>query len=167
MKNILILALTALMALASCTKDDKTLEGRWNGAPGGSVGDNYAFCAVFKGDNLTLYVVPWGRRLEGTYTYGDNTIHFDIKKGYQAYTNVTFDEHGNMKSYSWSIQDGPDTPPNFDSKTLKLAAGYNWYEVDANTLKADKESFSSFKFEIVSKGKAESDLVHNPVFIKE
>ena len=163
MRKILTIALAALMALASCTKDGAaSLDGKWDAPRSPEQADDIAFSLVFNGDHLDLYVIAWGQRYSGNYSYANDVVSFNVTSASQAYTDVVY-EDGKIVGYSWSAG-------NLDPKTLKLASGYDWYDLSLSRedlYEEYKEMFSSFKFKLVGKDKAESDLMFEPVFTRQ
>ena len=162
MKKFFILALSAVIALASCTKEDGNLDGRWNAARGEGM-DDYAFSLIFKGDKLTMYVIAWGQRYEGTYTYADDVITYNITNQYQAYSNVSYDDDGNMTSYHWGHGD-------MDQNTFKLAAGYDWYDMKKarpDLYEDNKEMYGSFTFHNNGDGTATTNLGFGTPLVKQ
>ena len=120
MKRILFAFAAALLMITACDPEENnnnevSLEGRWNCAPDESPND-YRFSFIFKGNNLDVYIIAWGEHFSGTYTYSDNVITYTIKEAKKAWSGVTFDEQGNMTSYSWMAGD-------MDQETFALAAG--------------------------------------------
>ena len=162
MKKLFLITLAALMALVSCNKGNNaegSLDGRWNALRSTDNPNDYAMSLIFNGNKLDIYVIAWGWHWTGTYRYSDNEIMFTVDKAYQAYTDVSFDEDGNISSYSWEAG-------NLDGKTLKLADGFNWYELQRtrkDLYDEYKESFSEFDFVFTSTTTAMADPM-GPVF---
>lgn len=105
------------------------LDGRWEGLRDNDV----AFVALFEGSNLDLYIIAWGQHYVGTYQYADGAIVYTISEAYQAYTDVT------ATSHSWEAG-------NLDASTLTLSDGYDWYQMDPDTLANYKEDLQEFSF---------------------
>lgn len=161
MKKLLFVALAALMALVSCSKDEENLEGRWNAPRFSEEPGDIALVMDFKGSGLTLYIIPWGMRFEGSFSYADETVKYNITGGYKALSGVEYDEDGRMNSYSWWAG-------NLDATTLKLTAGYEWYDMTVATNPFNeeylehKESLSSFEFKFTGPDSATSSQIIIP-----
>ena len=166
MRKLFALAISALFILGACTKDGGNLDGRWIGLRAEDTPDDIAFTLDFSGNKLDLYVIAWGEHYSGTFTLSDGVVDFNISKVYKAYANVEFDEKGVATSYSWNIAD-EEGKKNFDGRTLKLAPGFEWYEMNGGDWdRSDKEMFSTFEFK-VNGNKAKSNLPpFNPTFTK-
>ena len=152
MKRILLLLGIALLslALASCKKDDSaSLEGRWNIK---KTDTDYSFSFIFKGNKLDVYVIAWGVHVEGTYTYANDEINYNITKAQKAWTDVSFDEKGNMVTYSWMAGD-------MDQETFKLATGYDWYPLPEDDPSHPGFMLEKFKFKLTSSTTAETELI--------
>jgi hypothetical protein len=162
MKKLFLILCTAIVALVSCTKDDESLDGRWNAPRFSEQPDDYAFSIIFEGNNLDLYIIAWGQHYKGTFTYSDGVINYTVTAAFQAYTDVSYDDQGNMTTWSWMAGD-------LDQYTLKLAEGYNWYDMRPDELEQNKEMFASIKFRMQSPGVAVSDLfgIEELTFTKE
>ena len=121
MKKLIFLLGIALLAFTSCEKDEEkdstSLEGRWDIY---KTEDDYSFSLIFKGNKLDVSIIAWGEHIEGTYTYADNKVTYNITKQSKAWTDVSFDDKGNMITYSWMAGD-------MDQETFELAEGYDWY----------------------------------------
>lgn len=157
MKKLLfaLVAVAALMAV-SCTKDEESnpassIKGRWEAPRFSDAPDDIAFVAIFGEKDLDLYIIAWGQHLKGTYTWSDDVVKYNITGADQAYTDVTYDDSGNMNSWSWEAG-------NLDAATLTLSSGYDWYPMSAEDLARTKEDFSEFGFK-VSGSTASSSLV--------
>ena len=154
MKKLIILALSAVFALASCTKD-ANLDGKWNAPRDDSRPDDTAVSLIFKGNKLDLYICSYGWHFEGTYTYADEVINYKITKAYAALTNVEKDEHGKIIAYSGGIE-------SIDHKTLELNPGYGWYDMldyRPDLYEEYTDMLSSFTFEMIGDGKAKSNMI--------
>ena len=157
MKKFFAIALTvlSLAAFASCNGEDKeenaSLEGRWNAGRYSDTPDDYAFCLIISGNKMDAYIVAWGEHFEGTYTYSDNEINYNITKASKAWTGVSYDENGNMVSWAWETG-------NMDQETFELSEGYGWYPMSEEDLADRKEMLSKFKFQIKGDTAASSDL---------
>lgn len=150
MKKFLFISFAALaLMFAGCSgsdddnPDDSTvsLEGRWNAPRHSDAPDDYALSLIFKGNKLDVYIISYGWHLEGTYTYVDNYVNYNITKGYNVFAGVKFDDEGNMISYHWEAG-------NMDQETFALTPGYEWYEMDGVNLEDSKENLSKFNFKV-------------------
>ena len=140
----LLFALVAVCTLmtVSCTKDDETsLKGRWEAPRFSDIPDDIAFVAIFGEKDLDLYVISWGQHLKGTYTWTNNTVKYNISEAYNAFTGVTYDNAGNMTSWSWEMG-------NLDAATLTLTEGYSWYPMSEEEMNRAKEDFGEFEFKV-------------------
>ena len=140
----LLFALMAICALAtvSCTKDDETsLKGRWEAPRFSDTPDDIAFVAIFGEKDLDLYIIAWGQHLKGTYTWANDVVKFNITEAQQAFTNVTFDDAGNMISWEWMAG-------NLDAATLTLSEGYNWYTMADEEWERAVDEFGEFEFKV-------------------
>ena len=139
----LFLALVAVAALlvVSCTKDETTLKGRWEAPRMADTPDDIAFVALFGEQNLDLYIIAWGQHLKGTYTWNNDVVTYHITEASQAYTNVSYDEEGNMTTWEWMAG-------NLDASTLTLSSGYSWYPMTDEELARAREDFGSFTFKV-------------------
>lgn len=142
-----LVAFAALMAV-SCSKDKETttsteasLIGRWEAPRFSDTPEDIAFVAIFGEQDLDLYVIAWGQHMKGTYTWSDNVVKYNITEAYQAYSDVTFDEDGNMTSWSWMAG-------NLDATTLTLSGGYAWYPMTEEELSRAKEEFGEFEMKV-------------------
>ena len=154
MKKFFILALSAVIALASCTKGED-LEGKWNAPRTDERPDDIAVSLIFSGNKLDLYICSYGWHFEGTYTYANNTIKYNITKAYAALANVEKDEDGKIIAYSGGIE-------SIDHSTLKPNAGYDWYDMldyRPDLYEEYTDMLSSFTFEQIGNGKAKSDMI--------
>ncbi|MBR5924955.1 MAG: hypothetical protein IKZ60_05775 [Bacteroidales bacterium] len=156
MKRLAIILMTALVALVSCSKDDTNLEGRWNAPRSDEQPDDTAIALIFSGNKLDLYICSYGWHFEGTYTYADKTVKYNVTKAYSALTDVEIDERtGMIVAYSGGIE-------SIDHNTLKPNAGYGWYDMliyRPDLYEEYKDMLSSFTFEITGNGKAKSDVI--------
>ena len=158
MKRILLLLGIALLslALASCKKDDSaSLEGRWNVYRNADDPSDYTYSLIFKGNKLDVYIIAWGEHVEGTYTYSNSEITYNITKQWKAWADVTFDEKGNMKTYSWMAGD-------MDKDTFALLPGYDWYNLPDDDPQSAKDLLQKIQFEITSSTTAQTSLVPGP-----
>lgn len=132
----------ATLLSVSCTKDDETtLKGRWEAPRMADMPDDIAFVALFGEQDLDLYIIAWGQHLKGTYTWNNDVVTYHITEASQAYTNVSYDEEGNMTTWEWMAG-------NLDASTLTLASGYNWYPMTDEELARAREDFGSFTFKV-------------------
>ena len=155
MKKLFVLLGVALMALTSCSKDEdknndsSSLEGRWNIS---KTENDYSFSLIFKGNKLDVYIIAWGEHIEGTYTYADNKITYNITKQSKALSDVTFDEDGKMITYSWMAGD-------MNQETFELASGYAWYPIKDGDPEDVKDMLGNFEFKLTSSTTAETSLM--------
>lgn len=155
-----IVALCAIgLFFVSCNKDEDkgnaSIDGRWEALRFADNPNDIAFVAIFAGENLDLYVIPWGEHIKGTYTLTDGVINYNITEAYNASSvPVTYDDDGNMTNYSWTIG-------NLDASTLELSEGYNWYTMRGAEFARAKEDFGQFEFKI-NGNTATSSLVGIP-----
>lgn len=153
MKRFLLLLGIALAALTGCNKnDDATLEGRWNIWRGADNPQDYTFSLIFKGNKLDVYVIAWGVHVEGTYTYANNEVTYNITKASKAWSDVTFDDKGKMVTYFWMAGD-------MDKDTFELVPGYDWYPLPEDDPSHPGDMLSKFKFELTSSTTAETELM--------
>jgi len=137
------------------------LEGRWTAPRFSEHPDDIALVLDFSGNKLTLYIIAWGMRFEGTYTYADETVSYTITTGAKALTDVHYDVEGKMDSYSWMAG-------NLDASTLQLAEGYAWYDMTVATNPFNetyleyKESLASFNLKITGADQATSSSIVIP-----
>ena len=143
------------------TLSDGSLDGRWTAPRFSGQPDDIALVLDFSGNKLTLYIIAWGMRFEGTYTYASETVSYAITKGYQALTDVHYNGEGTMDSYSWMAG-------NLDANTLQLAEGYAWYDMTVasnpfNDLYLEyKESLASFDLKMTGADQATSSYIVIP-----
>lgn len=141
-----LVAAAALMAV-SCSKDEETttpkasLVGRWEAPRFADEPEDIALVAIFGEQDLDLYVIAWGEHMKGTYTWSDNVVRFNITEGYNAYTDVVYDEDGNIVGHSWNAG-------NLDATTLTLSSGYSWYPMTEEDLSRAKENFGEFEMKV-------------------
>ena len=114
-------------------------DGRWEAPRYNDDPTSIAFVAFFDGNNLDLYIIAWGQHYVGTYQFADGIITYNISEAFQAYTDVTYDNEGQMVTWSWEAG-------NLDASTLTLSEGYDWYEMDAESLAAYQEDLKEFSF---------------------
>ena len=157
MKKILFafMAFATLFAVSCNKEDEKTegntngntaanasIEGRWDAPRSTESPDDIAFVAIFAGENLDLYVIPWGEHMRGTFTLTDGLIDYNITEAYNASSvPVHYDEDGIMTQNAWEAG-------NLDATTLELSAGYNWYTMRGVELNRVKGNFGQFEFTI-------------------
>lgn len=159
LRFIAILCAVALFAVSCNKEEEKTenntsIEGRWDAPRFADTPEDIAFVAIFAGAKLDLYVIAWGQHMVGTYTLTDGMIKYDISEAYQAFTDVTYDDNGNMTSWSWNAG-------NLDATTLTLSDGYQWYAMSEEALNQAKEDFGEMEFK-VNGNTATSSLVGIP-----
>lgn len=152
MKRLFILALSAIIALASCTKEGNP-DGKWNASLHGDTDPTLSL--IFDGNKLDVYINSYGWRFEGTYTYTNNVVDYKVTKGYAALADVVKDEDGMIIEYSGGYE-------SVNHNTLKPNAGYGWYDMldyRPDLYEEYSEWLSKFKFEMNGEGKAESDIL--------
>ena len=151
----------ATIFAASCSKDEEktegnaSIEGRWDASRFADNPDDIAFVAIFAGENLDLYVIPWGQHMKGTYTLTNGTLIYNITEAYQAYTDVTYDDDGGY-SGQWLVVSGQCC-----RITGELSEGFDWYAMGSEAFEQAKEDFGQFEFKI-SGNTATSTLVGIP-----
>lgn len=147
-----LLCMSALV-FASCDKDEDkdstSIEGRWNIS---KTPDDYSFSLIFKGNKLDVYIIAWGEHVEGTYTYANDEVTFNITKQSKAWANVSFDDKGNMITYSWMAG-------NMNQETFELAPGYAWYPVPDGDPQDVRDMLGKFTFKLTSSTTAETSLM--------
>lgn len=117
-----------------------SLDGRWEAQRyNDSANSDVAFVALFDGEYLDLYIIAWGQHYMGTYSYADGIMTYDITSAHQAYTDVSYDDEGNMISYNWEAG-------NLDPTTLQLTNGYEWYHMNEEDLSGYREELAQFSF---------------------
>ena len=157
MKRLFLFLTIALVALVSCKKDDNSssLEGRWNVYREANDDSDYTHSLIFKGNKLDIYIIAWGEHVEGTYTYANNEITYNITKQWKAWSNVAYDDSGKMISSSWLAGD-------MDKDTFKLLPGYDWYPLADGDPQDVKEMLHKISFKITSSTTAETNLGPGP-----
>ena len=155
MKKLFVLLGVALMTITSCSKDNdkdndsSSIEGRWNIS---KTENDYSFSLIFKGNKLDVYIIAWGEHVEGTYTYANDEVTFNITKQSKAWADVAFDENGKMISYSWMAGD-------MNQETFELAPGYAWYPVPDGDPQDVRDMLGKFTFKLTSSTTAETSLM--------
>lgn len=155
MKRLFLFLTIALVALVSCKKEDNSssLEGRWNVWRSADNPQDYTFSLIFKGNKLDVYIIAWGVHVEGTYTYANDEVTYNITKAQKAWTDVTFDEKtGEMITYYWMAGD-------MDKDTFALVPGYDWYPLPKDDPSYPGDMLSKFKFKLLSATTAETELM--------
>ena len=154
MKRLFLFLTIALVALVSCKKEDNSssLEGRWNVWRGADNPQDYTFSLIFKGNKLDVYIIAWGVHVEGTYTYANDEVTYNITKAQKAWTDVSFDEKGKMITYYWMAGD-------MDKDTFALVPGYDWYPLPKDDPSYPGDMLSKFKFKLLSATTAETELM--------
>jgi hypothetical protein len=155
MKRFLFFAIaTAMlgMTFTSCDKENEdendstvkaSLEGRWDGAPAGFPYEHQNMTLIFKGNDVDVYIIPWGDHLKGTYKYENDSLYFsfDMKNAFDARMYTGED------AWSWNFGDGA-----LNSETLELsyteAMPYQWYPMDESDFEMDIEFLRSFSFKL-------------------
>lgn len=138
-----------------------SLEGTWQAPRSAEQPNDIALVLNFSGNNLTLYIIAWGMRLEGTYTYANETVTYTITKGSKALADVSYDAEGKINGYSWSAG-------GLDPNTLQLTEEYAWYDAtDAdNPFNEDylelKTSLASFDLKVTGTNQATSEQIVIP-----
>ena len=146
------------MSFSSCDKEKEddsnvnaSIEGRWDGyRQGDEIGQEMqSMTLITKGNEVDVYIIPWGDHLKGTFTYNGDSLSFSFKNenAYDALIKYSQD------SWSWSISDGA-----LDPETLELAytdeLPYRWYVMDANQFNTDVDFLSSFAFKAIDENTA-------------
>jgi hypothetical protein len=154
MKRLFLFLTIALVALVSCKKEDNSssLEGRWNVWRGAENPQDYTFSLIFKGNKLDVYIIAWGVHVEGTYTYANDEVTYNITKAQKAWSDVSFDEKGKMITYHWMAGD-------MDKDTFALVPGYDWYPLPKDDPSYPGDMLSKFKFKLLSATTAETELM--------
>lgn len=159
MKRFLLLlgiALAALTAFTACNgnkdEDSATLEGRWNVWRGADNPQDYTFSLIFKGNKLDVYIIAWGVHVSGTYTYANDEVTYNITSAQKAWSGVTFNEKGEMETYSWMAGD-------MDKDTFELVPGYAWYPLPGDDPSHPGDMLSKFKFKLLTATTAETELM--------
>ncbi len=127
------------LELALGEEEYGSLDGRWDALRHENEPGSTAFVALFDGEHLDLYIIAWGQHYLGRYSYADGVITYDIESAQQAYTDVSYDQEGNMVSHSWAAG-------NLDPTTLQLGEGYEWYHMNEEDLSGYKEDLAQFSF---------------------
>ena len=155
MKKFLMIALSVVVALASCNKDDGTLDGRWDAPRSEEMPDDLIYTFVFSGNTLDLYVHSYGWHCTGTYTYENNLIKYSINDIQQSLTDVDFDNDGHLISGSGGMG-------SMNSSTLQPSEGYQWYALGLNRsdlLEEYKDNYSQFSFKKTSSTTADCGIM--------
>lgn len=155
MKKFFILALSAIMALASCTKDGGSLDGRWDAPRSEEMPNDMIYTFVFSGTSLDLYVHSYGWHCTGTYTYENNIIKYNITDIQQCLTNVEFDTDGNLITWAGGMG-------SMNSSTLQPTEGYQWYPLGLNRedlLDEYKQNYAQFSFKKTSETTADCGIM--------
>ena len=153
MKRLFLLLGVALMTLTSCSKDEDkdsvSLDGRWNIS---KTENDYSFSLIFNGNKLDIYIIAWGEHVEGTYTFTDDEITYNITKQYKAWANVRYDDKGKMIGYSWSAG-------GMNQETFELAPEYDWYPINDGDPQDVRDMLGKFTFKLTSSTTAETNLM--------
>lgn len=161
MKKFFILALSAVMALASCTKDGGSLDGRWDAPRSEEMPNDMIYTFVFSGTSLDLYVHSYGWHCTGTYTYENDLIKYNITDIQQSLIGVEFNGDGEMIAWKGGMG-------SMNSSTLQPSEGYQWYGLGVNRsdlLEEYKDNYSQFSFKKTSETTADCDIMGPaPVF---
>lgn len=155
MKKFLMIALSVVVALASCNKDDGTLDGRWDAPRSEEMPDDLIYTFVFSGNTLDLYVHSYGWHCTGTYTYENNLIKYSINDIQQSLTDVDFDNDGHLISWAGGMG-------SMNSSTLQPSEGYQWYALGLNRsdlLEEYKDNYSQFSFKKTSSTTADCGIM--------
>ena len=162
MKRILLLLGIALLALGACKKEDNSasLDGRWNiylqdPDTGKEIPEDYRFSLIFKGDKLDIYIIAWGEHVEGTYTYANDKITYNISKVHKAWADV-YETEENDKTLtitgSWDAYQG------MNQETFELNSIYSWYLLSKNSPHYP-DMVQEFEFKLTSATTAETSLM--------
>ena len=152
MKRLFLLLTIALVALVSCKKEEgnSSLQGRWNVQ---KTETDYSFSLIFKGNKLDVYIIAWGEHVEGTYTYANNEITYNISKVHKAWGEVyEKDKNGDSLTGSWFA-------PGMNQESLELNSEYSWYTLSKDSSHYPGDMLKKFRFELTSSTTAETDLM--------
>lgn len=155
MKKFLMIALSVVVALASCTKDGGSLDGRWDAPRSEEMPDDLIYTFVFSGNTLDLYVHSYGWHCTGTYTYENDLIKYSINDIQQSLTNVEFDGEGHLIAWAGGMG-------SMNSSTLQPSEGYQWYALGLNRsdlLEEYKDNYSQFSFKKTSETTADCGIM--------
>jgi hypothetical protein len=163
MKKLFIIALAAIFALVSCDKsggndtpgDSASLEGRWNAPRFEDNPSDIAYSFVFKGNTLDLYVIAYGWRCSGTYTYSNNEITYNISSIKQSLIGVEYDEQHHIIAYSGGMG-------SLNATTLEPSEGYSWYGLEENRsdlVEEYKVNYAKFTFKLTSSTTADCNIM--------
>lgn len=157
MKRLFLLLTVALVALVSCKKegDNSSLEGRWNVYREANDDSDYTYSLIFKGNKLDVYIIAWGEHVEGTYTYANGKITYNISKVHKAWAEV-YETEPNDKtltiSGSWDAYQG------MNKETFELASIYSWYLLSKNSSHYP-DMLQEIDFKLTSATTAETSLM--------
>ena len=161
-KYLFILLAFVAAAFVSCNKTDpNSLDGRWDGRlEDQDPSEKQRITLIFNGNNVDVYIVPWGDHLAGTFEYKDNkiTFNFDPSKCYDA---LMKDEY----SQGWWDGDGALNPETFEL-TYTEDLPYRWYQMDGQEFSTDVDFLSDFDFTITAPGKAKGSKPMPLVYTK-
>lgn len=155
MKKFLLIALSAVVALASCTKDGGSLDGRWDAPRSEEMPDALIYTFVFSGNTLDLYVHSYGWHCTGTYTYENDLIKYNITDIQQSLIGVEFNGDGEMIAWNGGMG-------SMNSSTLQPSEGYQWYGLGVNRsdlLDEYKQNYAQFSFKKTSATTADCDIM--------
>ena len=133
MKKILyILGILATSLVAfSCTKDEGSVEGRWNGYEDGSPDSYVVSFFLNEGNSADIWVIAWGEKYECSYVMNGSNITFSINK---AWRSEKRDEYGTESG----IVNGSIT----SQETFALGVGFQWYELATDEFAQRKQDVS-------------------------
>ena len=132
--------------------DKQLSDGRWDGYMVGGFNDK-GMVFFFNGNDVEMYIIAWGEQFKGSFSLEGGVIRFNIREAYKA---------GIREEGSWSWMAG-----NLNPETLELTPGYEWEQMDSETLSDRKEELGEFTFALVSDYKAYGSMVGMPIIIEK
>ena len=132
--------------------DKQLSDGRWDGYMVGGFNDK-GMVFFFNGNDVEMYIIAWGEQFKGSFSLEGGVIRFDIREAYKA---------GIREEESWSWMAG-----NLNPETLELTPGYEWEQMDGETLSDRQEELGEFTFALVSDDKAYGSMVGRPIIIEK
>ena len=133
MKKILyILGILATSLVAfSCTKDEGSVEGRWNGYEDGSPDSYVVSFFLNEGNSADIWVIAWGEKYECSYVMNGSNVTFTVNKAWRA-------EKRSEGSSEYGMANGSVT----SQETFALGEGFQWYELEGDDLARIKQDVS-------------------------